>query len=156
MDIITYALCKKYTDKIADSLGSLKGAPCTIKQTEELENGVQVTFEWIGSDGVKETTSIFVPAGPIGPTGLQGPQGDKGDAGVGIEKIEKTSTEGLIDTYQITFTDGAFFDFTVTNGKDAVVDLSNYYTKEETNQIIQDNFVPYTAEEVQNILDEVL
>lgn len=29
----------------------------------------------------------------------------KGDAGVGISKIEKISTSGLIDTYKVTYTD---------------------------------------------------
>lgn len=49
---------------------------------------------------------------------LDGVKGDKGDAGVGIENIEKTSTEGLVDTYTITFTDSSTTTFTVTNGKD--------------------------------------
>lgn len=40
----------------------------------------------------------------------------QGTDGKGIEKIEKIKTEGLIDTYQITFTDGSFTLFTVTNG----------------------------------------
>lgn len=36
---------------------------------------------------------------------------------VGIESIEKTSTEGLVDTYTITFTDGSITTFNVTNGE---------------------------------------
>lgn len=36
--------------------------------------------------------------------------------GVGIEKIEKTSSVGLVDTYTITLTDGNTTTFTVTNG----------------------------------------
>ena len=39
-----------------------------------------------------------------------------GADGVGISKIEKTSTEGLVDTYTITLTDGSTATFTVTNG----------------------------------------
>jgi hypothetical protein len=41
----------------------------------------------------------------------------KGVDGEGIESIEKTGTSGLVDTYTITYTDGAKTTFTVTNGK---------------------------------------
>ena len=40
-----------------------------------------------------------------------------GEDGVGISSIEKTSTEGLVDTYTITLTDGSTCTFTVTNGE---------------------------------------
>ena len=43
-------------------------------------------------------------------------QGTQGDAGNGVKSIVKTSTEGQIDTYTITFTDGSKTTFTVTNG----------------------------------------
>ena len=35
----------------------------------------------------------------------------------GIQKIEKTKTQGLVDTYRITMADTTTFDFPVTNGK---------------------------------------
>lgn len=41
-----------------------------------------------------------------------------GTPGVGISSVAKTSTSGLIDTYTITYTDGATSTFAVTNGKD--------------------------------------
>ena len=44
------------------------------------------------------------------------PAGPKGDTGVGITKIEKTATSGLIDTYTITFSDNSTTTFNVTNG----------------------------------------
>ena len=44
--------------------------------------------------------------------------GTDGANGNGIESIAKTSTEGAVDTYTITFTDGTTTQFTVTNGKD--------------------------------------
>lgn len=44
--------------------------------------------------------------------------GTPGPAGVGISKIEKTKTEGLIDTYTITYTNGNITTYTVTNGED--------------------------------------
>lgn len=44
--------------------------------------------------------------------------GTPGPAGVGIQKIELADTEGLVDTYTITYTDGSTTTFTVTNGAD--------------------------------------
>lgn len=49
---------------------------------------------------------------------LAGSGGGSGTPGRGIQKIEKTNTEGLVDTYTITYTDGSTSTFTVTNGKD--------------------------------------
>lgn len=49
----------------------------------------------------------------------QGTQGEKGNVGAngnGIASINKTSTDGLIDTYTITYTDNTTTTFTVTNG----------------------------------------
>ncbi len=51
-----------------------------------------------------------------GEKGETGAQGEKGDDGVGIEKVEKTSSDGFVDTYTITFTDGTTKKFDVTNG----------------------------------------
>lgn len=51
-------------------------------------------------------------------TDLSGSQGIKGETGVGVSKVEKTSTSGLVDTYTITLTNGNTSTFTVTNGKD--------------------------------------
>ena len=39
--------------------------------------------------------------------------------GKGISNITKTSTAGLVDTYTITFSDGATYTYNVTNGKSA-------------------------------------
>ena len=36
-----YALSKKYVASTADSLGSLKGAPCTIKSIIEVDGGIK-------------------------------------------------------------------------------------------------------------------
>jgi len=71
-------------------------------------------------------TTLFDLSSIKGETGEQGPQGEKGDKGeagkdgVGILKIEKTKTEGLVDTYTITFTDGTTTTFTVTNGSEGL------------------------------------
>lgn len=41
----------------------------------------------------------------------------KGQNGNSIKKITKTGTNGLVDTYTITLTDGTTYTFTVTNGE---------------------------------------
>lgn len=40
--------------------------------------------------------------------------------GNGIEKIEKANSNGLIDTYKISYTDGNYSEFQIINGKDAI------------------------------------
>lgn len=40
----------------------------------------------------------------------------KGDPGTGVSGVEKTGTEGLTDTYRMSFTDGTHFDYQVKNG----------------------------------------
>lgn len=42
----------------------------------------------------------------------------KGEAGASIKSIEKTATNGLIDTYTVKLTDGTEQKFYVTNGRD--------------------------------------
>lgn len=49
-----------------------------------------------------------------------------GKDGVGIKSIEKTGSEGLVDTYTITLTDDSTFVYTVTNGRDGIDGKSAY------------------------------
>ena len=49
---------------------------------------------------------------------IQSGGGTPGPAGVGIQKIEKTGTDGLVDTYTITYSNGQTTTYTVTNGAD--------------------------------------
>jgi hypothetical protein len=48
--------------------------------------------------------------GPLGPPGRAGRDGN------GIERIEKTSTSGIVDTYTIYFTNGMTFNYDIVNG----------------------------------------
>ena len=48
-------------------------------------------------------------------------KGEDGQDGIGIQGIAKTKTEGLVDTYTITLTDGKKYTFTVTNGEGTVL-----------------------------------
>ena len=52
--------------------------------------------------------------------GEKGDAGEKGDTGTAVKSIEKTGSNGNVDTYTITFSDGSTTTFEVTNGKDAV------------------------------------
>ncbi len=63
----------------------------------------------IGSDGYWYVDDVN--------TGVKA-KGDKGDDGKGISKIAKTSSDGNLDTYTITYTDGSTSTFIVTNGVD--------------------------------------
>ena len=45
-----------------------------------------------------------------------GKDGQDGKDGIGIAKIEKISSEDLVDTYEITYTTGTKFTFIITNG----------------------------------------
>ena len=101
MDIVTYALSKKYVAKSLDGLGALKGANCTIKSTTEKDDGVELVFEWVGNSGAIETTTVFVK---------------NGEQGNGIAKVEKIKTVDLVDTYRMTFDDGSTFEYEVANG----------------------------------------
>ncbi len=66
-------------------------------------------------DGVDSGVSA---RGSQGETGPQGPAGNDGADGVSVVSIVKTSSDGLVDTYTITYSDGTTSFFTVTNGKD--------------------------------------
>lgn len=76
---------------------------------------------------INEQPSFVVELNEQGPQGLTGPQGPKGEIGNGVSDVTKISTVGLIDTYRMAFTDGTYFDYLVTNGRDgtgAVTDVT--------------------------------
>ena len=62
---------------------------------------VEITIK--NADGVSQTVVVN--------------DGERGEAGNGITSIQKVSTDGLVDTYQITFDNGETSSFTVTNGR---------------------------------------
>lgn len=88
----------------------------SIKKTGT--SGLVDTYTIMMTDGTKSTFTVTNGAkGDKGDTGSQGQQGVKGQDGVSISNVEKKSTSGLTDTYEITLTDGTKKSFTVTNGK---------------------------------------
>lgn len=60
---------------------------------------------------IEDNEDIVIQVNNIGPLGPPGKEGN------GIDKIEKTSTSGLVDTYTIFFTDGREFNYQIVNGE---------------------------------------
>ena len=154
MDLITLAAAKGYVGETADSLGALKGAPATIKSITEIDGGHRVTFEWTGTSGTKQTSTLDVMNGvngTKGDPGQNGQDGTDGQDGIGISKIEKTKTEGLIDTYVITFSDDSTFEYTVINGKDGKNGTGSSTGEENVIESIKVNGVAQTVGEDKSV-----
>lgn len=80
MDISSYILSKRYTDDnivetrqyVEDTAiggGAIKGAPCTIKNIERVEDGNIVTFSWILNDGSERSDTLLIKDGEGGKDG---------------------------------------------------------------------------------------
>ena len=108
---ITFLDGTEYTFQVrngVDGKPGIQGEPGKDGHTPEIkigENG-----NWI-IDGVDSGVSAK------GQDGLDGVDGEDGEDGVSIASIEKTLTEGLIDTYTITYSDNSTSTFTVVNEK---------------------------------------
>lgn len=77
------------------------------------------------ADGAVEDGELYLDSqffiqgqkGEQGDPGQDGQDGQDGADGRGIVSITKTATQGLVDTYTITYTDGTTSTFEVTNGQ---------------------------------------
>lgn len=58
--------------------------------------------------------------------GAKGDKGDKGDTGNGIDHIALTSSQGVIDTYTVYYTNGDTWTYTVANSSEASADRIIY------------------------------
>lgn len=63
MDILTYAMAKKYINKAIQGLGPIKGAPCMIKEQTEDDEYIYITFDWEDAAGDEEETTIKIKKG---------------------------------------------------------------------------------------------
>lgn len=63
MDLVTLSLAKKYVEDTANGLGAVKGSPATIESITPVEGGNEVVFAWTGTDGTKQTQTMFVAEG---------------------------------------------------------------------------------------------
>lgn len=132
-------LCLDYTDGDSVAVGYVMG--------RDGEDGTSVTITNVteSDEGGGESVVSFSDGNTL--TVKNGRHGDPGSDGVGIANIAKTSTNGKVDTYTITLTDGTTSTFTVTNGKDgegANIDLSELFTVEKITTV--DNFATGTSD----------
>ena len=127
ISVETLVASKKFTSESLLGGGAVVGKNVTISSITPIDGGNRITFSYTLDDGTVKTSTLDVMNGVNGTDGKNGTKGTKGDPGqngqdgtdgIGILKIEKTKTEGLIDTYVITFSDDSTFEYTVTNGKD--------------------------------------
>lgn len=65
MDIVSLTLAKKYTDDTANALGAVKGASATVESITPVDGGNNVVFAWTGTDGKKQTATMFVADGKV-------------------------------------------------------------------------------------------
>ena len=98
MDLISYALSKKYTKESLLGGGAVVGKNVTVSSITPIDGGNRVTFSYTLDDGTVKTSAMDVMNGN------------------GIAKVEKIKTVDLVDTYRMTFDDGSTFDYEVTNG----------------------------------------
>ena len=141
-----YTLTLTFTDGTTYTTPSIRGAQgdafeysdFTPAQLEALTGPQGETGNGIASASVTNyqlvllfTDGTTYKSGSLrGAKGSTGAKGATGATGNGISRIEKTSTEGLVDTYTITFTNGTTTTFNVTNGREAYtagtgIDITN-------------------------------
>lgn len=83
-------------------------------------NGVDTNIKAQGEKGETGPIGATGENGPQGPSGEKGEQGPAGENGNGILNITLTSSNDLIDTYTISYTNGTFSTFNVVNGNDGL------------------------------------
>lgn len=71
------------------------------------------------------STAIFDFTIPKGDKGDTGERGETGVTGNGVSGVSLLSTVGLVDTYRMSFTNGTYFDYPVTNGQDGAGSVSD-------------------------------
>ena len=98
MDLISYALSKKYTKESLLGGGAVVGKNVTVSSITPIDGGNRVTFSYTLDDGTVKTSAMDVMDGN------------------GVAKVEKIKTVDLVDTYRMTFDDGSTFEYEVANG----------------------------------------
>lgn len=84
MDIVTYAVAKKYVNETVVGGGALKGKNCTIQNITPITGGNRVTFKWTLDDGTELTNTLDVM---------------NGIDGLGIKSVAINEQQHLIITY---------------------------------------------------------
>lgn len=99
------------------------------------------------------SNSVQIEDGSRGEQGEVGPQGVQGIQGVGISNISKTSTEALVDTYTIRYTNDNTSTFTVTNGEDGADGFSPIANVTRTGSVVTISITDANGTTEQNVTD---
>ena len=111
-----YSMASSETELLKTAISHLRE---DVNELEQKMQDVDTKVDThIANDSV--TNGADGKDGKDGANGRDGTDGKDGQDGVGISKIEKTATNGNVDTYTITLTNQSTYNFTVTNGKDGV------------------------------------
>lgn len=111
-----YSMASTETELLKTAISHLRD---DVNELEQKMQDVDTKVDThIANDSV--TNGADGKDGKDGANGRDGTDGKDGQDGVGISKIEKTATNGNVDTYTITLTNQSTYNFTVTNGKDGV------------------------------------
>lgn len=157
ISIETLVAAKKFTSETVLGGGAVVGKNITISSITPIDGGNRITFSYTLDNGTTKTSTLDVMNGVNGKDGKDGQNGAKGNPGqngqdgIGISKIEKTKTEGLVDTYVITFSDDSTFQYTVTNGKDGKNGTGSSTGEENVIESIKVNGVAQTVAEDKSV-----
>lgn len=166
INIETLVAAKKFTSETVLGGGAVVGKNVTISSITPIDGGNRITFSYTLDNGTTKTSTLDVMNGVNGTDGKDGKNGAKGAKGdpgqngqdgtnghdgIGISKIEKTKTEGLVDTYVITFSDDSTFEYTVTNGKDGKNGAGSSIGEENVIESIKVNGVSQTVAEDKSV-----
>lgn len=108
---VIFIVCLKQTD---DEGNVVKEFNTTVTTLPPVLEGLE-TSELVIQDNPDIIEQILARLDDLEENGGGG-AGTPGKDGVGIDRIEKTNTQGLVDTYTIYLTDGSNYTFTVRNG----------------------------------------
>lgn len=119
LSVITLALAKKYTKDTVLGGGAIVGKNVIITSITPIENGNRVTFSYTLDDGTTNTSTLDVM---------------NGEKAAAIIKAEINDQKELV----FTLSDGTILNAGTVS---ASITLDNYYTKEETEQLIDNKLI---------------
>lgn len=159
ISIETLVAAKKFTSETVLGGGAVVGKNVTISSITPIDGGNRITFSYTLDNGTTKTSTLDVMNGVngtdgkdgIGVKGDPGTNGSDGADGIGITSVAKTKTEGLVDTYTITFTDGSTFNYDVTNGKNGKDGSGSSTGEENVIESIKVNGVVQTVAEDKSV-----
>nr|DAF61342.1 MAG TPA: hypothetical protein [Siphoviridae sp. ctENB54] len=159
INIETLVAAKKFTSETVLGGGAVVGKNVTISSITPIDGGNRITFSYTLDNGTTKTSTLDVMNGVngtdgkdgIGVKGDPGTNGSDGADGIGITSVAKTKTEGLVDTYTITFTDGSTFNYDVTNGKNGKDGSGSSTGEENVIESIKVNGVAQTVAEDKSV-----